>query len=490
MFGLPGTVATLILLVGSRLAGVRIGIPLMLAITSCLIVGMLRQSSEDSVGSLEGLDGSDRAAGEIVSIPVARSNGDRAIIDVDRVRVGNVWIDVDARIVAYLPDNASVTIGDGVEVVWSYAPLETLPPGFAGYVSGQDAIGSASVWSVQIRQASSSPRRYLVSMRRSVSERIQALVPGDTGALMSGIVTGDDSALSTEAQEAFRRTGTGHITAVSGSNVAMLLALWSRILRSPTRRHHLLIQAAVIGLIWSYCIGTGLEASALRATTVATMVVLSGRFGRRSDPLSALALATAVLLLIDPDLRSSLGFWLSVSASAALAGSFGAIQDDSLQSNLLNSARGLVAAQFATLPIIVWAFGTISVTGLIANTMISPVLIMAFPASFLFALLSFVPVVGPVVAVVPALLCDLVLLIVERLSPIAPPISMGSTGLVGAMIIAIPCLLIVLWLNQDVQRWIPRWSVMAQTDRRRVVAGVSGASIGVVTAGLIVGIWF
>src|SRR3712207_7452256 len=51
-------------------------------------------------------------------------------------------------------------------------------------------------------------------------------------ALLAGLVTGDDAALSPARQESFLETGTTHLTAVSGSNLAILLVIAASLGRS------------------------------------------------------------------------------------------------------------------------------------------------------------------------------------------------------------------------------------------------------------------
>jgi ComEC/Rec2-related protein len=248
----------------------------------------------------------------------------------------------------------------------------------------------------------------------------------------------------------------------------------------------LLVQIGIVLSIWMYCLATGLEASALRATTVATLVVLSGRFGRRADPLTILALASAGLLLIQPSLVGSVGFWLSVSASGAIAGTFVASHEESQRSDLLSGLYGLVAAQFATLPIVVWAFGTLSVTGLLANVLISPVMVLAFPITFVYAAVAFVPVIDDLSAFIPGLLSDLTLAIVQRLEPIIDPIYLDSAGKGAALLVALPCALVVLSLNRDIQRWLPRLKATTDEKPSAAFSGIGGAIVGLL---LSVAIW-
>jgi ComEC/Rec2-related protein len=454
-------------------------------ILACVGTGALRHRDFVATDVTGNLQGSERAVGEVISVPVARANGDRMVVDVERVEGDAGWADVDARVLVYLPPDLTVTIGDRLEMAWSFTPVDSMAPGIRGFTLSQDSAGSATVWSVHVIEPSGSIRRHLVDLRRRVSDRIQSLVPGDSGALMSGIVTGDDSALSSAARQAFAQTGTGHITAVSGSNIAMLLALWSRTVRTRTSRHNLTVQTGIVLSIWAYCISTGLEASALRASTVATLIVFSGRFGRRADPLTVLSLASAGLLMMEPSLVGSVGFWLSVSASGALAGAFSGVELDTWKAQALAAIRGLIAAQFATLPIVVWTFGTWYPVGVVANVLIAPLMAIAFPASFLFAAVAFVPWLGKPLAVVPALTCDLTLAIVERLTPLLPSVRLASAGSAELVLIAVPCAAIVLYVNRDARRWAPRWAERASSNPGVVASAAGGILAGLTVAAAI-----
>jgi competence protein ComEC len=410
-------------------------------------------------------------------MPAARNGGDRLVFRLDRVRVDDAWIPATGRVVLFVKDTEQVTVDDTLEVVWSYTPVQRMPSGMAAFTRSQDASGTATAWSVQVIAPNHSFRRFLVDARRMIGERIFDAVPGDAGALMNGIVTGDDSALSPGGRVAFLATGTSHVTAVSGTNIAMLLALWEKPVRRRTRRRNLAVQAAIILSIWLYALATGLEPSALRAAAVASLIVLSGRFGRRADPMTVLVVASAGLLLWQPFLTRSVGFWLSVFASAALISAFTGSGSD-WRSRARSSVTGLVAVQFATLPVIVLVFGYWPPVGLLANLMLAPLMVVAFPVAFTASAMLFVPVVGRVAAVVPALLCDAALDIVQRLSPVMAPVSLEPMGVTGAVLVAAPCLVVLAMLNEDVHRWWPRWRRRSVTQWRQLLVLLAGFATG------------
>jgi competence protein ComEC len=151
--------------------------------------------------------------------------------------------------------------------------------------------------------------------------------------------------------------------------------------------------------------------------------------------------------------------------------------------------RGLIAAQFATLPIVVWTFGTWYPIGVVANIVIAPLMAIAFPASFLFSAVAFVPWRGKIFATVPALVCDLTLAIVVRLAPLLPSIRLAPSGFLNIALLAIPCAVIVLYLNRDARRWAPRWATFGSCNPGLVASGACGIAIGLAVVTVIVQ-WF
>lgn len=143
-----------------------------------------------------------------------------------------------------------------------------------------------------------------------------ALLP-DQAALFTGLVIGDDVAQPPAMIEQFRSAGLSHLTAVSGQNVAFVLAaagLGLRRLRSGWRL------AATVALIAWFVIITRVEPSVLRAGLMAALSATAFAVGRDRTPVRTLGLSVIVLVLVDPMLVWSVAFWLSVCATFGVAG--------------------------------------------------------------------------------------------------------------------------------------------------------------------------
>ncbi len=139
----------------------------------------------------------------------------------------------------------------------------------------------------------------------------RSMSPSDA-ALFTGLVIGDDRRQAPWMIERFRASGLSHLTAVSGQNVAYLIAAALPLLRRlrPWWRW-----AATVSLIGWFMSATRFEPSVLRAGAMAMLAATAFVLGRQPRPVRLVAIAVAALVLVDPMLVWSVGFWLSVGAT-------------------------------------------------------------------------------------------------------------------------------------------------------------------------------
>jgi competence protein ComEC len=386
----------------------------------------------------------------------------------------------------WLPGGDLVAPGDVLNVGWSASLVDTIEPGFGGYVTAQGAAATGYVWWMTVEERGSSWLRLLVKLRDRISDGLARVLPGDAGALAAGIVTGDDSRLSESAKDAFLYTGTSHITAVSGSNVAMVLAIWNLVIPAGRNRRLLAVQLVVIVSIWIYTLLVGLEPPALRAAIMASLMLLGSRFGRRPDLMTLLALTSAALVLWNPNHVHMVGFWLSVVATAALIMRVPETPGVGWKASIRGMLEGILLAQVATLPIILVTFGTLSLTSPVANALLTPIMWLAFPFCFtLAAVVLLVPFVAPAVAVIPLIPLSLALQVVDHLSAAAPRLNVQNAGFAGLVAVVLPCLVIAAVLSRDARRWAAIVAIRWREQPGLVASAVIGPSIGVMIALLV-----
>lgn len=132
----------------------------------------------------------------------------------------------------------------------------------------------------------------------------------EISALIESMVLGLRSETPLEMKEMFQKTGTLHLFAVSGLNVAMLAAMaWYalKILRLPRRVSVILVAI----LLFAYAAVTGFSASCTRATLMALCILGGMLIDRPSVPLNSVGAAAVLILLWDSNELFSPGFQFS-----------------------------------------------------------------------------------------------------------------------------------------------------------------------------------
>lgn len=192
----------------------------------------------------------------------------------------------------------------------------------------------------------------------------------DRRALFSGFVLGDVREQSVVVADDFRGAGLTHLLAVSGSNVAFVLALAGPLLGRLGLRGR---WAATVALIAFFALVTRFEPSVLRASAMAAVACTAAGLGRPASRRRVLALAVTAVVLVDPFVVRSLAFQLSVAASAGiitLAGPLAARLPGPRP--LADSFAVTVAAQVGVAPVLVPVFGGLPVSSIPANLLAVP----------------------------------------------------------------------------------------------------------------------
>ncbi len=434
--GVPGILLVGLVTLAAQALRRRPDLPRLILVLLVALAGAARAGIAAHPPSATDLQWSDAAIGRVISMPVNRGDGQRLLLDVEKVRRKGAWAGADVRV--YISTGQSrVNVGDRIWIAWRAEPAIDLEPGFGGYVRSLGAAASAQVFAVRLESTGSSWQRRFVQLRAALGDRLQRAAPGDAGALLAGMVTGDDGQLAPATRDAFRVTQTSHITAVSGSNLSMVAGLWAVLGASGVLRRRVWYQALVAGTIVGYAILVGLEPPALRAAIVTLLALLSVRFGRRPDALTLLVLTGAGMALIDPAVTGSLGFQLSMASSVALVS---CLPNTALTSLawLRSSLLAVLCAQLATLPLLIGALGTWSPIGVVANIMIAPLIPVA---TYLGAIAAVVGLLweplGTLLGWLAAWPAEAILAAVHRSALVARPLPLAASGDAGLLMISL-----------------------------------------------------
>ena len=239
-------------------------------------------------------------------------------------------------------------------------------------------------------------------------------------------LTGDKSLLPESDYVAMQETGLAHIFAVSGLHCAFLVTLLS-LLIPPTHRRTLCAVASAV-LVF-YMLLTGLSPSVARACVMQLFLLSAPLFRRGSDPLTSLAAALTVILLVNPYAVGSVSLQLSFAATLGMVLLSGRLYKSFTgwyrgRNRAVRTALSFLAANLAatlgalvfTAPLTAYYFNLLSLVAPLAGLLAVPAAGYAFMSAFVSALLGLVwTPLGHLAGYVPLLLVKYILWVAHLL---------------------------------------------------------------------------
>jgi len=385
--------SVLLVLGGLRLRGMAGSIFVSISIWFMLLaVGALRMSVATAGRpdpDASNLAASGRVAelhGRLASIPIERSTGWRAMIDLESARIGDSMIMLPTRaLIATSRSLEGLRFGDHVIVPGRLrVPPTRRNPGGFDYASHLQRQGTdfllhptASAWRVVERGSPWALHNLIEPLRDWIRCTARTIFTPVSAAMVQGFLLGDTEGVPGGILGSFRDSGTYHLLAVSGANVwlTLLLFIWPlRVLRVPrTARTVILVGVAV-----AFCFLTRNEPSVVRASLMAG-AVLSGRLlFRPVDTLNSIGLAGLIIVVASPAEVFRAGFQLSFAAVIGIVvvharlRHAGWLPRNRLANWFLTLVASSVAATLATAPIVAAHFGVVPLLSLPANLIMVP----------------------------------------------------------------------------------------------------------------------
>lgn len=238
-------------------------------------------------------------------------------------------------------------------------------------------VASLTVVRSRFKSRSESALDPIGAVRASLLDTIQPST-SEGRALIAGVLCGRTTELNeSDVSDAFSKTGLTHLVAVSGGHLALIASLLE-VWLSRTRLKAVRRSAVLIACMVAYVIFTGCSPSAVRSVAMVGASLAARLFARRAHALSGLSLAVIGILVVSPASVWDLGFQLSALSVAfiALFGGYVAALLESLRlPKLVGESLSLtLVAQWATLPITVPVFGSLSLIAPLANIVAGPLM--------------------------------------------------------------------------------------------------------------------
>ncbi|MBX3113688.1 MAG: ComEC/Rec2 family competence protein [Fimbriimonadaceae bacterium] len=315
------------------------------------------------------------------------------------------------RYLLYFSAEENLAIGDEAVIQGEMHALSES----TGFSSG--ARGTIKVSSLRLLSEGFSIWRIGQQVADHFRNTVENRLSPESAALVRGVCFNQTDAIEQSDWEAFRRFGIVHLLSASGFHVFVVAGLLLAILNLIPIPRWLQI-VIVLGALGLFAIAAGLRPPIVRSVLMTAVALPAYMLRREPDGLSAVGLASVVNILVNPAVIVELGFQLSVLSTLGLV--------MFLDERLINAwpkwklvlAPTLIAT-LATLPLIGFVFGEVSLVGVIGNLLIAPVVAAIIVLSLVAWLVG---------GVVPPL-GDLIWLLVEPLATF----TLRATELGGAL---------------------------------------------------------
>ncbi len=332
-----------------------------------------------------------RIRGLVTEEPDIAGRSQRVRLDAHEIYASGSWQPTEGGVLLRTGQFPRYRYGDVLNVA---GKLET-PPSFPDFdyreylaMRGVQSLMAFGDIEVVARDKGNPAKAALISVRGSIGDALERVLPEPQAALAAGIFAGERSSIPDTLTTDMNATGTSHLVAVSGQNIAIVAALTIAGLAWLIGRR----SAAMVALfaIAGYAALTGGSPSIVRAAIMGALFVTATLVGRPASAAIPIALAAAVMTALDPLVVHDVSFQLSFAAVLGLiylapafesfgAGVLRSMGIEPLESRsvsfLVEGLAITAAAIAATEPLIALHFGRVSLIAPLANLP----LVAAFP---------------------------------------------------------------------------------------------------------------
>lgn len=420
--GIPWIIAASLIIAAAVLFGIRRSFTLAVLLGGCalcLLAGAARYESslpiqDSSHISFYNNSGEVRLTGTIADEPRQRGYYRQIVIDSVQLREGDDRIPLSGQLLVNTSDPRPFHYGDAVNIAGELdSPPSDIGFDYASYLARRGIF--STVWHPQIEplpdRGGSPVRACLLSLSSQLADALGSSLPEPEASFAQSVLLGRRGGMQDAVSDAFNRTGTAHLLAVSGLHLGILLAAVLALALALLGRQRYLYVWIAIACVWAYAALTGMRPPVARAAIMATVFLLAELAGRQKHAPTALAFAAALMVAVQPQLLWHTSFQLSVLAMAGLVLLFQPLRAAITSSTALlvtdrqKQPGGLrlvidilaatAAATLAVWPLTANTFGAVSVIGLPVSVLTLPVLPFAISSSAATALVG---LVSPVLA--------------------------------------------------------------------------------------------
>ena len=234
-----------------------------------------------------------------------------------------------------------------------------------------------------------------LKVKQNINTKIEKYFEVPVSSILKSMIVGDKTSIEPDLKDDFINTGLIHILVISGLHIGFIVVIILFIFRLfglPLKIVYLL----AIPTIFFYAILTGSNPPAIRATIMASCILLTFVLNRESLIYNSICLAALIILIYNPQYLFTASMQLSFIATIGIIyfypriyNSFSKIKSKFCK-YILSIFCVTLSVQIALIPILIFYFGKFSVISFIANILIVPIVGFIVALSFIFYIFTFI----------------------------------------------------------------------------------------------------
>ncbi len=339
-----------------------------------------------------------KLSGIVTDAPSIRNTNNRFLVSIKAEKEFNILVTTV---------NNGIEYGDEVEVIGTLKKAENFITDqgkefdYINYLKKDNVLYTVSFAKVEVISKNHGfwIKKYLFKVKNFFLDKINFAINPPESYLLAGLILGEKSNFSQELNDAFIRTGTIHIVALSGYNVT-IVAEWIMSLFAFTGASS--IYFGIFGILF-FIIMTGGASTGIRAGIMAVLALVARKTGRMYEAGRGLVLAGVIMIIWNPmillyDVSFQFSFLATFAVIYITPKTIKYFYWVPTKFGLRDIINVTTTVYVFMLPFILYKMGNLSLVALPANFLVLPLI----PITMLLGFITgFAGIIYPIISVVP-----------------------------------------------------------------------------------------
>ena len=274
------------------------------------------------------------------------------------------------------------------------------------------------------------------SIKNKVKENLSKGLSNENTELMYSTLFGDKTTINRTIYDQYLITGVGHILAVSGLHVGIIVGLILALFKKIKVNKYFKIVFIFTFLLF-YCYLCSWTPSVIRASIMSIILSFAYICFREYDRLSAISFAGSIILLITPSALFNVSFLLSFMSILGITLICPILKKGLMKLNLYNKFTDIIlistAIVFGVMMVSIYIFESINPMGIISNVIVLPIFTLIFSVVFV---IGFIPFAGSSLIIINPVI-DIVNIAVNFLTNLSRSVIANEVTFLSTLIYAI-----------------------------------------------------